>query len=327
MADIKIYGRLWNSTTDGEIASAEQVKYSSWSGKESYPSAVFVNDILDALWASRNALADTLSSDYQEKLVSGTNIKTVNGTSILGSGNITIDLTLYKVVTSLPTSGIDTNKIYLLAGSTTGTQNVYTEYIYVSGAWEKIGEYKADIDLTPYAKTTDVDAALALKADADDVYTKDEIDKQVATLEDTLTSLVTTGTVSNALAVVTPSTSATSTGVTLTLAEKTINGTTSNSLSASLPVASSSAAGILTASDYSKLAGITSGAEPNQYAFSIVQVGSTMVLANQATDTLVIQPGTNMQISGNDTGNIITIATKATADSAIDSDFIDETCV
>jgi len=29
-------------------------------------------------------------SQYQEKLVSGTNIKTVNGNSILGSGNVTI---------------------------------------------------------------------------------------------------------------------------------------------------------------------------------------------------------------------------------------------
>lgn len=75
----------------------------------------------------------------------------------------TLDLSLYKVVESLPTEGIDANKIYLVAGTSTGTQNIYKEYIYTgdtgsaydAGKWEELGEYKAAVDLTPYAKKSE----------------------------------------------------------------------------------------------------------------------------------------------------------------------------
>jgi len=88
----------------------------------------------------------------QKKLTSGENIKTINGVSLLGSGDITLDLSLYKVVTELPTEDIDGDKIYLVLSATEGESNKYTEYIYVNSAWEKIGEYKAEVDLTDYAK-------------------------------------------------------------------------------------------------------------------------------------------------------------------------------
>ena len=74
-----------------------------------------------------------------------------------------LDTTLFQVVTALPTSNIKSNRIYLLKTSTSGTQNIYAEYIYTgnvsatydSTKWEKLGEYKADIDLTPYSKKTE----------------------------------------------------------------------------------------------------------------------------------------------------------------------------
>ena len=90
-------------------------------------------------------------------------LKTINGSSIVGSGNITIDLSLYKLVDELPSTGIDNNKIYLVKSSGSGAENVYTEYIHVTpsssdgeAAWEKLGEYKSDVDLTPYVKFTDI---------------------------------------------------------------------------------------------------------------------------------------------------------------------------
>ena len=85
-------------------------------------------------------------------------LKTVNGQSIYGSGNVTIDLSLYKIVSELPTQDIDVTKIYLVLG-TAGAQNTYIEYIYTGTAWEKLGEYKADIDLTPYVKFIDIASA------------------------------------------------------------------------------------------------------------------------------------------------------------------------
>ena len=87
-------------------------------------------------------------------------LKTINGQNIHGSGNIAIDLTLYEVVESLPAQDINNNKIYLVVKSGSGdAQNTYTEYIRVEDAWEKLGEYKADVNLTNYVKFTDIASA------------------------------------------------------------------------------------------------------------------------------------------------------------------------
>lgn len=83
-------------------------------------------------------------------------LKTINNNSIVGSGNITIDLTLFKVVETLPSSNIDTTKIYLVESTEPGQNNAYTEYMYVNNTWEKLGEYKSDVDLTNYVKFTDI---------------------------------------------------------------------------------------------------------------------------------------------------------------------------
>lgn len=63
-----------------------------------------------------------------------------------------LDLNIFEVVSALPTSNINENKVYLVPSSTTGTQNAYTEYKRVNNDWEKLGEYKSDVDLTEYAK-------------------------------------------------------------------------------------------------------------------------------------------------------------------------------
>lgn len=102
-------------------------------------------------------------------------LKTINSQSLIGQGDITIDLSLYKVVASLPDSDIDENKIYLVDESAEGEQNRYTEYMYVEGQWEKVGEFKADVDLTPYVKFTDV--ATTSKAGAMSAEDKTKLDQ------------------------------------------------------------------------------------------------------------------------------------------------------
>lgn len=64
-----------------------------------------------------------------------------------------LDVTVFKVVTALPTSDIKPY-IYLVKNVEEPTDNEYIEWVYVADEerWEKLGEYKADIDLTPYAK-------------------------------------------------------------------------------------------------------------------------------------------------------------------------------
>lgn len=93
-----------------------------------------------------------------------TAFRKINGKSILKAdgdiSDITIDLSLFVIPANntLPAIG-DPNKIYLIqqapsAGTFPGQNkgNIYIEYLYVNNAWEKIGEYKAEIDHTAYLK-------------------------------------------------------------------------------------------------------------------------------------------------------------------------------
>lgn len=73
-----------------------------------------------------------------------------------------IDLTnpntdLFEVVTELPTENISTSKLYCVLSSKVGEENKYTEYAYIKQtdgqfAWEKMGEFQAEPDLSGYAK-------------------------------------------------------------------------------------------------------------------------------------------------------------------------------
>ena len=73
-----------------------------------------------------------------------------------------IDLTnpntdLFEVVTELPTENISTSRLYCVLSSKVGEENKYTEYAYIKQtngqyAWEKMGEFKAEPDLSQYAR-------------------------------------------------------------------------------------------------------------------------------------------------------------------------------
>lgn len=63
-----------------------------------------------------------------------------------------------------------------------------------------------------------------------------------------------------------------------------------------------------TATEKTKLAGIASGAEVNQNAFSNVKVGSTTVAADSKTDTLELVAGDNVTLTPDATNDKVTIA-------------------
>ena len=65
-----------------------------------------------------------------------------------------LDTVVAMVVTQLPTTDIKTNKIYLVKDSTTES-DLYQEYLYVDGKWEKIGTHKQEVDLTDYVRKED----------------------------------------------------------------------------------------------------------------------------------------------------------------------------
>ena len=65
-----------------------------------------------------------------------------------------LDTVVAMVVTQLPTTDIKTNKIYLVKDSTT-EGDLYQEYLYVDGKWEKVGTHKYEVDLTDYVRKED----------------------------------------------------------------------------------------------------------------------------------------------------------------------------
>ena len=85
----------------------------------------------------------------------------------------------FEVVSTLPTTDIKTNVIYLVPKSTAQTSNAKDEYINLDGTsagWEKIGDTEIDLSgyvtttalntaLTDYTTTTDLTALLAGKVD------------------------------------------------------------------------------------------------------------------------------------------------------------------
>ena len=93
-------------------------------------------------------------------------IKIGSGLNIDSNGTVSVDNKLYILVNSLESvSTPDANKIYLvLNSSSTSETNSFTEYVWITsdtgGKWEKLGEYQATVDLTPYAKTADVTSAI-----------------------------------------------------------------------------------------------------------------------------------------------------------------------
>lgn len=66
-----------------------------------------------------------------------------------------------EVVNTLPTENIDTNTIYMVPvgdGADIFAENIYNEYMYLNGAWEKIGT--TETDLRNYATIDYVDNAI-----------------------------------------------------------------------------------------------------------------------------------------------------------------------
>jgi hypothetical protein len=65
----------------------------------------------------------------------------------------------FQIVEALPTEDISAVTIYLVPQTTPGTSDGYSEYIYISDSWEKLGT--TTIDLSGYWQKTDLEAMTA----------------------------------------------------------------------------------------------------------------------------------------------------------------------
>lgn len=90
------------------------------------------------------------------------NNQLVNGAGYQTSAQVTsaikdavAGITSFKqtIVSELPASGVS-GTIYLKSSTSTSTNNIYDEFIYINNKWEEIGT--TEIDLTNYLKKTDI---------------------------------------------------------------------------------------------------------------------------------------------------------------------------
>lgn len=109
---------------------------------------------------------DSVKSDISkvvESMLTKDTVGKANGVASLDSnGSVpieqlsNIDTTLFLIVRELPTTDIKTNKIYLVPNQDGEGNNVYIEYLYVENVWEKLGEFKPEVNLSEYVKSNEI---------------------------------------------------------------------------------------------------------------------------------------------------------------------------
>lgn len=85
-----------------------------------------------------------------------------------------LDTTVAEVVTALPTTNIKKH-IYLVKDASGVTQNQYEEYLYTgdtsaaydASKWEKLGDFRATVDLADYAKKSEAVNSVSSEFDKD----------------------------------------------------------------------------------------------------------------------------------------------------------------
>lgn len=113
---------------------------------------------------------DSVKSDISkvvESMLTKDAVGKANGVASLDSnGSVpieqlgNIDTKLFLIVSELPTTDIESNKIYLVPNQDGQGNNVYIEYLYVEGVWEKLGEFKPEVDLSHIEQKLDTKADL-----------------------------------------------------------------------------------------------------------------------------------------------------------------------
>ena len=168
------------------IAINEKIATKKWVTDQGYLKNTNLSDYItnEQLQPVSDKIDDVSAKveDISTKIIKKGSLGTINGKSIENGNNITIDLTLFKVVDQLPVSDIDVNKIYLLPNPAGADGNTYIEYMYINGKWEGVGEYKAELSLDNYYTKGQTDEKFLTKAEVGNLadYVKNsELDTKV----------------------------------------------------------------------------------------------------------------------------------------------------
>lgn len=159
------------------IINGEQLNVSQ-SGNE--------NETIDIFTVDENGMSATnivkIDGTATQVLMANGSVKTLNANNGIAGldarGNVplsqlgNLDTTVAEVVTALPTTNIKKH-IYLIKDTDGVTQNQYEEYIYTgdtsatydASKWEKLGDFRATVDLKDYAKKSEAVAKITHNID------------------------------------------------------------------------------------------------------------------------------------------------------------------
>ena len=156
-ASIRVIHSVGIGSSDSKRKNAHEIKLNG----DHYVFGVGGYDGTNAIEDTSKTLQEVINSK-QATITAGTGLEFEGNTL-----NVTLDTTVFKVVSVLPDSPAagDENKIHLVPAESTGPNNAYTEYVWVNSAWEVLGEYTSEVDLTPYLKTVDAQATYATKTE------------------------------------------------------------------------------------------------------------------------------------------------------------------
>lgn len=142
------------------------------------------NETIDIFTVDENGMSATnivkTGGTATQVLMANGSIKTLNANNGIAGldskGNVplsqlgNLDTTVAEVVSALPTTNIKKH-IYLIKDTGGVTQNQYEEYIYTgdtsakydASKWEKLGDFRATVDLKDYAKKIDTIKSLTFE--------------------------------------------------------------------------------------------------------------------------------------------------------------------
>lgn len=164
------------------IINGEQLNVSK-SGSE--------NETIDIFTVDENGMSATnivkTGGTATQVLMANGSVKTLNANNGIAGldarGNVplsqlgNLDTTVAEVVTALPTTNIKKH-IYLIKDTSGVTQNRYEEYIYTgdtsatydASKWEKLGDFRATVDLADYAKKSETLSNLVWEQRGSDLF-------------------------------------------------------------------------------------------------------------------------------------------------------------
>ena len=155
ITDAMAQNEVWIFTDDQHVSASEK---ESWNGKSNFsgnyddltnkPTIPTVPTALSSFTNDAGFITKTVNNldNYYKKSETYTKTEVNNLVNGISTMNV-------SVVNSLPTTGSATT-IYLVAKTSSATQNIYDEYLYVNNKWEKIGD--TQIDLSGYALSSDI---------------------------------------------------------------------------------------------------------------------------------------------------------------------------